>query len=112
MKDKRVEKLMELGKVLGEEITLEHAIEVTRTADRLTAIRDSLNANLVKDHKKHIQVLPITHYDENGNRYHGFKFSYIDNPAYWTYVEGLVAKYCESLMEVKRTKTTLVVITA
>ena len=76
--------------------------------NRVKAIYESLNDRLERDHKKHINlVCGIKEVD--GIRHMVFKFSCIDRPESWNYMNGLVTDYCESLTEIKRTKTTLVV---
>ena len=104
-----INQVKELAKVAGVEVTTEQAKDVIRIGNRTRAILDSINERLVRDHKQHIQVL--THYtDVHGVTTPVFKFLNLDNQKYWDYAEQLLADYCETLMEIKRTKTTLVVI--
>ena len=73
---------------------------------RASAVMESIRKRLVSDKKQHIEVLMGSMV--NGNkRMLCVKFLDLDAPKYWEYVEGILSDYCETLTEVKRTKTTL-----
>jgi len=109
MREETIQRFMEIGKITGKETTREQAMALARISERGNAILDSLNDRLERDHKKHIQILTGAKKGEDGQIHVIYKFLFLDAPKYWEYVEGLVADYCESLAEIKRTKTTLVV---
>ena len=73
---------------------------------RASAVMESIRKRLVVDKKQHIQLLMNSRVEGN-KRMLCVKFDNLDAPRYWEYVEGLLNDYCESLTEVRRTKTTL-----
>lgn len=76
--------------------------------NRVVYIKNSIDERLENDRKRHLQAILGTK-RINDERVWCIKFLYIDTPKYWEYVEQLLSDYCESLTEIRRTKTTLTV---
>jgi len=74
---------------------------------RASAVMNSIRERVVADKRQHIEVLMSSVIKDN-KRLLCVKFLDLDAPKYWEYVERLLNDYCETLTEVKRTKTTLV----
>ena len=98
---------IELSKRLGKEVTEEQAEEAVKNMERKSIIFKNLQERLEVDKKKHLQILTCRT-EVEGKEVMAVKIINIDAPIYWQYIEKLLTNYCESLMEVKRTKTTLI----
>ena len=101
-----VKQYVELQKRLGKEVTEEQATGIVNEINRKVGIYNHLVDRLKKDRKKSIQIL-ITRATVDGKAEMALKFVNLDRPKAWEYMDELLDKYCETLMEVKRTKTTL-----
>lgn len=104
-----VKQYMDLQKKLGKEITEEQATGIVANMNRKSEIYHHLVDRLKKDRKKSIQIF-ITRATVDGKTEMALKFVNLDRPKAWEYMDELLDKYCETLMEVKRTKSTLTAI--